>query len=107
MVVMQLFRPIGLEVFTRIIAQLTKDMALTQAIKLAAMLPRNLSEAPYEGLMWASSNKIILNGHKATLREILLYMVKKNTKKYSQSILLERYRKETGDDMVELPDQLI
>ena len=102
-----IFRPIGLEVFTRIIAQLTKDMALTQAIKLAAMLPRNLSEAPYEGLMWASSNKIILNGHKATLREILLYMVKKNTKKYSQSILLERYRKETGDDMVELPDQLI
>lgn len=102
-----IFRPIGLEVFTRIIAQLTKDMALTQAIKLAAMLPRNLSEAPYEGLMWASSNKIILNGHKATLREILLYMVKKNTKKYSQSILLERYRKETGDNMVELPDQLI
>ena len=102
-----IFRPIGLEVFTRIIVQLTKDMALTQAIKLAAMLPRNLSEAPYEGLMWDSSNKIILNGHKATLRELLLFMVKKNTKKYSQSILLERYRKETGDDMVELPDQLI
>ena len=35
-----LFRPIGLDIFVRIIARLTKDMSLDQAVKLAARLPR-------------------------------------------------------------------
>ena len=96
-----LFRPIGLEIFTQIVGRLTKDMPLTDAIKLAAKLPRKLNEAPYEGLMWNVSTKTILNSHKVTLREILLYMV--GASKMSAKDLVTRYRKEIGDQRAELP----
>lgn len=102
-----LFRPIGLETFTRVIARLTKDMSLAQAVKLAASLPRSLNDEPLERLMWDSNKKTILNGHKVTLREVLLYMLGKNAKNYSEGTLLERYRRETGDNEAELPDKLI
>ena len=46
-----LFRPIGLEIYTKIIARLTKDMPLERAVKLAARLPRDLNEEPLLGLM--------------------------------------------------------
>ena len=102
-----LFRPIGLEIFTRIIARLTKEMGLARAVKLAARLPRNLDEEPFEWLMWDSSRKTILNGHKVTLREVLLYMLGKNAKNYPEAKLLERYKRETGDDAAELPEKLV
>ncbi|HHJ14339.1 MAG TPA: DGQHR domain-containing protein [Gammaproteobacteria bacterium] len=102
-----LFRPIGLEIFTRIIARLTKDMSLAQAVKLAARLPRGLDEEPFEWLMWDSNKKTILNGHKVTLREVLLYMLGRNTKNYSEATLLERYRRETGNEDAELPDRIV
>jgi DNA sulfur modification protein DndB len=100
-----LFRPIGLEIFTRIIARLTKDVPLTQAVKLAAKLPRDLNVPPYEGLMWDSSNTIILNAHKVTLREILLYMIGES--KFTEAELTRRYRREIGDDTIELPMRVL
>ena len=42
-----LFRPIGLEIFTRVIARLTVDMSLAQAVTTAARLPRSLDEEPF------------------------------------------------------------
>ena len=102
-----LFRPIGLEIFTRIIARLTKDMSLAQAVKLAARLPRDLDEEPFEWLMWDSNKKTILNGHKVTLREVLLYMLGRNAKNYSEATLLERYKRETGNEDAELPDKIV
>ena len=102
-----LFRPIGLEILVRIIARLTKEMSLAQAVELAAKLPRTIDEKPYEGLMWDTNMNTILNGHKVTLREILLFMVGKNAKKYSETMLLERYRKETGDNTIDLPRRLV
>ena len=96
-----LFRPIGLNIFTRIVARLTKDMALDEAVKLSAKLPRTLSEAPYYGLMWDANNRTISNAHQVTLREILLYMV--GASKMSEGTLEARYRKETGNDEAELP----
>lgn len=102
-----LFRPIGLEIFVRIIARLTKEMSLAQAVKLAAKMPRDLTEEPFQWLMWDPKKKTILNGHKVTLRELLLYMVGRNARKYSAETLLERYRRETGQDQVELPDRLV
>ena len=100
-----LFRPIGLEIFARIIATLTKDMSLSQAVKLSAKLPRDLCDAPYANLMWDTSTATILNSHKVTLRETLLYMLGRS--KYSDTTLLDRYRRETGDDEAELPDLVI
>ena len=102
-----LFRPIGLEIFARIIARLTNDMNLAKSIKLASRLPRNLNEEPFEWLMWDSNKKTILNGHKVTLREVLLYMLGKNARNYSEAKLLERYRRETGCNDAELPEKLV
>lgn len=100
-----LFRPIGLEIFSRIIAQLTKDMPLAESVKLASKLPRNLNEPPYEGLMWDSSNETILNAHKVPLREILLYMLGKQ--QHQKAKLLERYRRASRDDKIELPGRVV
>lgn len=100
-----MFRPIGLEIFTNIIAQLTRDMPLSKAIQTASKLPRNLSTEPYLGLMWDSSTKTILNAHKVTLREVLMHMLGRS--KFSEATLLERYRKETNNDTAELPKKVI
>ena len=100
-----LFRPIGLEIFMGIIAQLTNDMSLPEAVRRAAKLPRSLNEAPYKGLMWDASSKTILNSHKVTLRETLLYMLGRS--KYSEEQLLERYRKDTGVQSLMLPEMVV
>ena len=101
-----LFRPIGLEIMTHVIARFTKDMSLARAAKLAAELPDSLNEEPFQWLMWEPNKKIMLNGHKVTIREVLLYMVGKNAKNYTKENLLERYRRETGDDTAELPAKI-
>jgi len=101
-----LFRPIGLEIMTRVVARLTKDMSLARAAKLAAKLPHDLNEEPYRWLMWDPNTKTMLNGHKVTIREVLLYMVGKNAKNYSEATLLERYQRETGDEAAELPETI-
>lgn len=100
-----LFRPVGLEIFALIIATLNRDHSLTQSVKLASKLPRNLSEAPYAGLMWNTSTSTIVNSHKVTLREVLLYML--GDSKYSNETLLARYRKDTGDENAALPDLVV
>lgn len=96
-----LFRPIGLEIFTRIVATLTRELSLAQAVKRVALLPRNLTEAPFAELMWDTSTSTIVNSHKVTLRETLLHMLGRS--KFSEKTLLERYRKEIGDAAAYLP----
>ncbi|MGE3538663.1 MAG: DGQHR domain-containing protein [Candidatus Tectimicrobiota bacterium] len=101
-----LFRPIGLAIFTEIIAQLTtQDMPLARAVALAAKLPTTLNMPPYLGLMWDESNATIQNSHKVTLREILLYIVGRS--KLTADKLTERYTREIGDDTAKLPDMAI
>jgi DNA sulfur modification protein DndB len=95
------FRPIGLKVITKVIATLTKHMDLEEAIKEVAKLPMQLTEAPYADMLWDVSAQTMLTGHDVTVREILLYML--GHSKYSDLALLERYRRETGDDVKELP----
>ncbi|MEQ8387270.1 MAG: DNA sulfur modification protein DndB [Alphaproteobacteria bacterium] len=102
-----LFRPIGLEIITRVVARLTKEMSLGKAVKLASELPHDLNEEPYQWLMWEPNKKTMLNGHKVTIREVLLYMVGKNAKNYSEATLLERYQRETGDETAELPEKIV
>ena len=80
-------------------------MDLEDAVKLAARLPRDLTSAPYVGLMWDAARNIITNAHKATLREVLLHMLG-DFAKWKADILLARYRKETGNDAITLPRRL-
>ena len=101
-----LFRPIGLDVFTQIIARLNSVHSLEEAVVLAAKLPRKLSEPPFAGLMWNTSTERIVNDYRLTLREVLLYMLGHPTK-FSDEILTERYRKEIGDENASLPDRVV
>ena len=41
-----LFRPVGIEVFMRVVAELTQKMSIPEAIELSSALPRTLSEPP-------------------------------------------------------------
>lgn len=100
-----LFRPIGLEIFSQIIAKLTKDYSLEDAIDLVSRLPRELTSAPFVGLMWEPNTETMSNSHKVTLRETLLHML--DASKYSEQKLLERYRRETGDDQAVLPEKVV
>jgi DNA sulfur modification protein DndB len=100
-----LFRPIGLEIFARIISKLVQSMPLSDSVKLASKLPRTLDEAPYAGLMWDVSNQTISNSHKVTLREVLLYMI--GHSQMTASTLAERYRKETANEGAKLPKKVV
>lgn len=96
-----LYRPIGLDIFTQVIARLTKEMSLSKAVKLASKLPTDLSKAPYKGLLWDTDTQRIVGGNRVTLRETLLHMLGKS--KFSEEKLLARYRSETGDEKAKLP----
>jgi DNA sulfur modification protein DndB len=100
-----MFRPIGLEIFTRIIAKLTNSMSLAAAVKLAARLPRDLDKAPFAGLLWDLSNRTISSAHKVTLRQTLLYMI--GHSEVSVQKLTERYRRETGNENARLPKPVV
>ena len=100
------FRPLGLEVMTRVISHLTtRDLSLEQAVALASKLPRNLDAAPFEGLMWDSGKQTITNAHKTTLREVMLYMLG-DYAKWKDDTLQARYRKETGNVSAPLPKKV-
>jgi DNA sulfur modification protein DndB len=98
------FRPIGLDILTRVIAKLTKSVPLEDAVKIASKLPRDLADAPFSGLMWNPSTQTISNANNVTLREILMYMV--GASKLSDSTLLARYRKAVGDEGIKLPKKV-
>jgi DNA sulfur modification protein DndB len=102
-----LFRPIGLEILTRVVARCTKEMSLEDAVKIVAKLPHDLNEEPFQWLMWDPSKKTMLNNHKVTVREVLLYMIGMSSKNYSESTLLERYQRETGNETAELPERAV
>lgn len=100
-----LFRPIGLDTFTRVIAKLSATMSLEAAVKKASRLPKSLRAAPYRGLMWDPSTETMSNAHTVTVREVLLYML--GASKFSESALLLRYQKALGDDAATLPSRLL
>ena len=102
-----LFRPIGLEVFALVVSRMTSDMELSEAIALAAKLPRGLHQEPYPHLMWNPHNNTIVGGHKVTLREILLYMVGMNGRRFPASELLARYRRASGSGSAILPKKIV
>lgn len=99
------YRPLGLAIFSEIIAKLSSDYEIEDAVDLASNLPTKLSKAPYRGLMWDPSGKRIIGSNSVTLREVLLYMI--GEAKLKESTLLERYRSALGQDDAVLPDRVI
>jgi DNA sulfur modification protein DndB len=100
-----LFRPVGLDILTRVVAKLTKSMPLEDAVKLASKLPRDLTAAPFATLMWNTTTETISNANIVTLREVLMHMV--GVSKLSEATLLSRYRKALGDENAKLPARVI
>lgn len=98
-----LFRPLGLMIFTEILAKLASEISLEDAFKLVAKLPTKLNAAPYKDLMWNSSTRTIVGGHNVTLREVLLHMIGHSTK----ADILTRYHNETGNEKIKLPKSVI
>ena len=100
-----LFRPIGLDVFVQVIAELNNDHTLAEAVKLAARLPRTLSEPPFAELMWNTGTNTIVSGNRVTLREVLLYML--GHSKLPDEVLAERYRQAIGNKNAPLPNRVV
>ena len=97
-----LFRPIGLNLFTTIVAQLTReDGSLADAVRLASRLPRALNEVPYRHLVWDPSSRTINRFSKLTARELLLHMLGRSSMDADE--LLTKYRREVGDPKLKLP----
>ena len=103
-----LFRPVGLDIFTEVIARCTQNMTLEEAIATAAQLPRELNSSPYSRVIWDPGTGTMITGtaRKVTARETLAYMIGWNGSAYTEEKLLVRYRRDTGDASIELPDTL-
>jgi DNA sulfur modification protein DndB len=100
-----LYRPIGLKIITEVVAKLSQDKSLADAIKICGKLPTDLDEIPFDGLMWSPASNRITNSNQVTLRETLLHML--GGSKLSEKNLLEKYRKATANDSAQLPKQLV
>ena len=100
-----LFRPAGLLTFVTVVAILSHDMTLTEAVAEAAKLPTSLNDIPYNGLMWNTSSQTIRRFSRQTLLLLLLHMLRRPQMDKTQ--LLQRYRNEVGDQTLELPAPVV
>ena len=96
-----LFRPVGLEIFTHVIAQMTGSMSLEEAVRWVSKLPRSLSEFPYNRLMWDGNRGTIASTHRVLVRDLLLYIAGSGPE--SEAKLRTRYRQAIGEEEAELP----
>ncbi len=100
-----LFRPVGLIMFVTIIARLTHEMSLADAVGETAKLPRNLGHSPYAGLMWNPDTRTIRRFKRGSLLELLLYMLGRS--QCTESEILQQYRNEVGNHNLELPPRVV
>lgn len=101
-----LFRPIGLKILTEVIAVLVKEYPLPECFKMISKLPTDLTQTPYNGVIWHPTQKNIIIKGKTRVRNLLLYMLNH----FSGDIdkLREDYAKAIGSEMeaVELPKKV-
>ena len=69
-----LFRPIGLKILTEIIAVLVKTYPLSDCFRQISKLPTDLTQIPYNGIIWHPTQKKIIRG-KTLVKNLLLYML--------------------------------
>ena len=97
-----LFRPVGLEIFTQVIARLVGDLSLEAAVRRASLLPRSLTEFPFCDLMWDATRGTVSSTYKVLIRNLLLDMLGEETIA-SRTELKEKYRRAVGSEDAELP----
>ena len=69
-----LFRPIGLKTLTEIIAVLVEKYPLTECFRMISKLPTDLTQTPYNGVIWHPRQKKMIRG-KTLVKNLLLYML--------------------------------
>lgn len=105
-----LFRPIGLEVITRIAIDLAQDKAikLPRAVEILKALPTNLAELPYRGVIWDPARKNMIPAGKALARKLLRYML---GLKEDEAKLRKEFRisqgKDPNDNSLKLPSKVV
>ena len=70
-----LFRPIGLQILTEIIAELVEKYPLSKCFKMISKLPTDLTQTPYNGVIWHRTQKTMLIKGKKLVKNLLLYML--------------------------------
>ena len=102
-----LFRPIGLKIFTEIIAVLAEAHSLSDCFKLISKLPTDLTEIPYNGIVWHPTQKKILTKGKTLVKHLLLYMLNQSPENVDK--LHENYAKALGFEtkQIRLPEKIL
>ncbi len=70
-----LFRPIGLKILIEIIAELVEKYPLPKCFRMISKLPTDLTQTPYNGVIWHPTQKKMLMKGKTLVKNLLLYML--------------------------------
>ena len=97
-----LFRPVGLGIYTHVVARLTGDLSLEAAVRRASLLPRRLNEFPFVDLMWDANRSTMLRGNNVLIRDLLLHMAGAGSPVFREKLRL-KYRQTIGSEDAELP----
>lgn len=102
-----LFRPIGLKIFTEIVAVLVETHSLSDCFKLISKLPTDLTEIPYNSIIWHPTQKKILTNGKTLVKNLLLYMLNQSPENVDK--LHENYAKALGTEtkQIRLPEKIL
>ena len=102
-----LFRPIGLKILTEIIAVLSEKYPLPECFKMISKLPTDLTQVPYNGIIWHPTQKRIILKNRTLVKNLLLYMLNHPVKDVNQ--LSEDYAKalEIETNEVQLPKRVL
>lgn len=100
-----LFRPIGLLIFSKVMAELRSKRSYAESLKMINKLPTNLNEPPYANTIWNTHSRTIDSRREAVCRDVLLYMLGQGKK---LDDLKRRYARalEVNVESIELPDKV-
>ncbi len=105
-----LFRPIGLEIFTRIAIELAAEQnsPLPAVVGALRHIPVDLSEPPYAGVIWDTARHTMIPGGKRIAADLLRHMIGRFTG--DEDNLLANYKRALGrgpdDRRVRLPKRI-
>lgn len=104
-----LFRPLGLDLFTRIAIAYANEheIGLPEAVRALKKMPMDLNKAPFIGVIWDPARQVMKSDGKTVAREVMSYMVGLSE---PTKVLTERYRTQQGyrkgDATIQLPPPL-
>lgn len=103
-----LFRPVGLLIFTEIVASLLRNTTLSIEESVAELraLPTELSKPPYVGILWDSTTKTMMIKNRALTRDLLLYYLGHIKDLSRVKRVKSRYSLLLQDDLAEPPVRL-